>query len=216
MQFIYIHFKVSSLWRALIISIIFSSSSFASSVKQVDVSELIEQSELVFEGRVLATLGQWNASETLITTLITFEVLDVLAGDYNKKKLKLRFVGGTVGTESIEAKGLRQPEVGEKGIYFVRSLSRNLVNPLVGWSQGQFLLEGNGFGSDVVMTDDHQPVIGFEESSSGVTKVARSKVISEGVATGVKLGKRKSGKYTAMTAVKFKKELRERVKKSNR
>ena len=133
----------------------------ASSIKQVGINELIEQSELVFEGRVISSDARWNDTKTLIKTFVTFEVDEVISGDYQLKAIELSFVGGRIGNNNVEAKGLRQPAVGEKGIYFVHSLTQQLVNPLVGWSQGQFLLKKNELGKDIVMTDSEHPVIGL-------------------------------------------------------
>jgi len=111
----------------LVSSLLFAINTNASSIKQLDVNELIEQSEFVFQGRVVASDARWNASKSLIKTHITFEVDEVIAGNYQQSTLELSFVGGTIGNDNVEAKGLRQPVVGEKGIYFVHSLTRELL-----------------------------------------------------------------------------------------
>jgi len=184
----------------------------ASSIKQVNLNQLIEQSEFVFEGRVVSSDPRWNDAKTLIKTFITFEVDEVIAGDYQQSTLELSFVGGTIGKDNVEAEGLRQPVVGEKGIYFVHSLTRNLVNPLVGWSQGQFLLEKDNQGNDVVMTDSHHPVIGLSANTKNSVSVAtRSEPLSEGVASDVIVSKEKSANDSAMNAIEFKKALKARM-----
>ena len=65
----------------------------------------------------------------------------MLKGEYAGSTLELRFLGGTVGTARLEVTDMLVPQVAERGIYFVESLSAPQVNPLVGWSQGHFLIE---------------------------------------------------------------------------
>ena len=184
----------------------------ASSIKQVGINELIEQSELVFEGRVVSSDVRWNDTKTLIKTFITFEVDEVISGDYPLKTLELSFIGGKIGNNNVEAKGLRQPAVGEKGIYFVRSLTQQLVNPLVGWSQGQFLLKKDKLGKDVVMTDAEHPIIGLRKASTRSSDLH----LSEGVASDVMLSSDKSESDSAMSAAEFKDALKVRMKSVNK
>jgi len=191
----------------------FSTQVGATSIQQMDVDELIDNSELVFEGRVLSADARWNKSHTLIKTFITFEILDVLSGDYFESQLELSFLGGKIGQDEIKAQGLRQPAVGEKGIYFIESLTKSLVNPLVGWSQGQFLLESNDSGRDVVMTDTHHPVVGLSEDSASIRnkRINTKGELSEGVAQGVLVRKEKGARNSAMMAAEFKKKLKSRM-----
>ena len=206
--------NLSVVFFAFFLSFSFTPAS-ASSIKQMSVDELIENAELVFEGRVLSAEPRWNKAHTLIKTFITFEVIDVLSGEYTQSKLKLGFVGGKIDQDEVKAQGLRQPEVGEKGIYFIESLTRPLVNPLVGWSQGQFLLEQNDLGNDVVMTDTHDPVVELTNSSVKPALDARATenriTLSRGVAQGVVTKKDKGGHGAAMSAGVFKKQLKARM-----
>jgi len=125
----------------------------ATSIRQLDMNDMLETAELVFEGRVLKSEARRTRNSSTIKTFILFEVDEVISGDYSKDTLLLSFEGGTVDGETVEIQGLRTPEVGEKGIYFIESLSRSLVNPIVGWSQGHFLLKSDDVGNDTVMTE---------------------------------------------------------------
>ena len=177
----------------------------ASSIRQLEMSEMLGLAELVFEGEVINSDVRWNDDETLIKTHITFNISDVIVGDYQHDTLEVSFVGGTIGINSMQAEGLRTPEVGEKGIYFIESISRPLVNPLVGWSQGRFLLKKDASGNEHVMTDQHEHVMGI------TSKTSKARALSKGVARNVVVSKDPSSK--GMSAIKFKEELRRRAKK---
>ena len=68
----------SRVFLLLLVSLIFNTNVSASTVKQVSFDELIEQSELVFEGNVVSAESRWNNSKTLIKTFITFEITEVI------------------------------------------------------------------------------------------------------------------------------------------
>jgi len=201
----------SRVFLLLLVSLIFNTNVSASTVKQVSFDELIEQSELVFEGNVVSAESRWNNSKTLIKTFITFEITEVISGDYQSSTIELSFIGGKIGDSYVEAQGLRQPKVGEKGIYFIRSTTQSMANPLVGWSQGQFLLEQDSTGNEIVMTDSHQPVIGLAETVVDNQLVEASE-LSKGVAQGVMVMEKISTKQSIMTATDFKSKLKDRIK----
>jgi len=173
------------------------------------MSDMLETAELVFEGRVLKSEARRTRNSSTIKTFILFEVDEVIFGDYSKDTLLLSFEGGTVDGETVEIQGLRTPEVGEKGIYFIESLSRSLVNPIVGWSQGHFLLKSDDVGNDTVMTEGGMHVVDIDEESSDL---AQSKTeISAGVVNGIKVNR--SVTKPGMTSERFKQVLKRRMQK---
>ena len=68
-------------------------------------------------------------------------MLDVIKGSNQIDTLELKFAGGTLNGETVRINGLSIPQPGEQGIYFVESTSNKLINPLVGWSQGHFVIK---------------------------------------------------------------------------
>lgn len=181
----------------------------ATSIRQLDMNDMLETAELVFEGRVLKSEARRTRNSSTIKTFILFEVDEVISGDYSKDTLLLSFEGGTVDGETVEIQGLRTPEVGEKGIYFIESLSRSLVNPIVGWSQGHFLLKSDDVGNDTVMTEGGMHVVDIDEESSDL---AQSKTeISAGVVNGIKVNR--SATQLGMTSERFKQVLKRRMQK---
>ncbi len=152
---------------------------FAGSVKQLDIDELIEQSELIFQGQVIKQSARWNSTKTDILTDITFRVDDVIVGTYANDELTLSFVGGTVDQMSVTIEGSEMPALNESGVYFVSSTTQLLVNPIVGWAQGHFLTKKDETGTPRMMTQDKAPISGLNMSQP------KTKFISDGVATGV-------------------------------
>ncbi len=147
-------------WNVLFVLLISSLTfnfSIASTILSMDVDQLAVQSELIFEGEVLQHVAQQDFNTGIINTYVTFSVLDIIKGDYDADALELKFAGGTINGETIEISGLILPKVGEQGIYFVESINRSLVNPLLGWSQGHFLILEED-GERLVNTVSNAPV----------------------------------------------------------
>ena len=184
--------------------LIFSQIAGASSIKQIDINDLLLQSELVFQGKVLSKSEGWNASKTDIFTEIVFQVDDVVVGSYNESTLSLSFVGGTVDGMTVEIQGSELPKMNERGVYFVESLTQSMVNPLVGWAQGHFLLQEDDNGEPRIMTQSRQAVMSMKAAQ------VKSGLLSSGVATGLRTEKMTSSIVSkAMSATQFKMQLKE-------
>jgi hypothetical protein len=131
----------------------------ATSVREVSMDEMLQQSQFVFEGSVTAIEAREN-SQKRIHTYVTFEITDIIKGGYHSNIITLRFLGGTVDDVAMVVSDMRLPQKREHGIYFVESLERFQVNPLYGGSQGHFIVEPDGTGSERVMTNRRLPVTG--------------------------------------------------------
>ncbi|MCB1666231.1 MAG: hypothetical protein KDI28_10650 [Pseudomonadales bacterium] len=151
----------------------------ASTVMEMSFEEVVSHSALAFEGRVIGMESR-QLSDGSIHTYVRFAVLDVIKGDYTDEEIELSFLGGQVGSRALQVSDMNMPEVGETGIYFVESLTRAQVHPLVGWAQGHFLLEQQSSGADIVTTVEHVPVVGIDAGAAPVTMN-----LSKGVAKGV-------------------------------
>ena len=111
----------------------------ASTVLEMNFEDVVSQSELVFEGQVLG-LESRQLRDGSIHTFVRFTVRDVIKGSYAGEEIELGFLGGSVGGRTLQVSDMQIPGIGETGIYFVESLTRAQVHPLVGWDQGHFLL----------------------------------------------------------------------------
>lgn len=173
-----------------------------SSVRQTTVAEMVEHSEFVFEGRVTKIEARDDADGRRIHTYVLFEILDVIKGPSQGASLELRFLGGTVGERTLSVTDMRLPGLGEHGIYFVESLSRNQVHPLFGWSQGHLLVLTDGDEQKRVFSFDRLPVVAVEPAPRG-----SARGVGVGVARGLVLGER-ARLETAITLGQFKAHLR--------
>ena len=150
----------------------------ATTLLKLDIDQVAREAELVFEGEVLNHEVRTETSTGLINTYITFLVLDVIKGDSPTATIELKFTGGTLNGETTKVDGLTIPEPGEQGIYFVESTSNNLINPLVGWSQGHFLIKEID-GERIIYTAGHNPVIDVQSIASIPPSIKRPHAILE-------------------------------------
>ncbi len=95
----------------------FASAAYASSVVQRSIVGIIEQSPLVFEGKVTAINVEENGKR--IFTWVTFDVLDVVKGSYSESQIHLRYTGGSSGGKTLTVVDQTIPSFGEHGIYFL-------------------------------------------------------------------------------------------------
>ena len=189
--------------RIVVIVSLACSCGYGSSVQQVTIQQLTTSSELIFQGKVIASESRWNADQSGIHTYVTFRVNEVIKGSAGMHVV-LRFLGGKVGDIGMEVTGSTLPEVGERGIYFVENLNRFQVNPFYGVDQGHFLVIESE-GQQVMASRSRRMITGF------LPDVAEDKAgLSTGIASGLSLDE--SGPSpSGLTAVQFKQTIREYV-----
>lgn len=125
----------------------------SSTVLTVGLNEVASKSEFIFEGRVLSKETRPSPPDNRPFTYFTFEIIDVIKGSYPNKYIELGFAGGTINGLTMEVTDLQMPELKEKGIYFVESLSKELIHPLYGWNQGHYLVMNISGAEKVVQAD---------------------------------------------------------------
>ena len=173
------------------------------SVLAVSLERLSTRSELIFEGRVLSVESTLDPDQIGIHTYVTFQVDDVIKGEYLEEELVLRFLGGTVGDIRVEVADSTFPAVGEEGIYFVESLNRFQVNPFYGVDQGHFLILTESRGQQIMMTRSRKIITGFiPEVGTEETELSR------GIVQGVVVDDG-SAFPLGVTAIQFKQKIRE-------
>ena len=179
------------LLKILILSVLANSKSlFATTVLKMDIDQIAIKAELVFEGEVLLRESRREPNSGIINTYVTFSILDVIKGSYGANTIELKFTGGSIGNEVVEVNGLLIPVEGEQGIYFVESINRNLITPLIGWSQGHFIVQEEN-GRRIVYTVDNRPVTDIQSVSSippAIKKMSSVIKSDSDVATGVLVG----------------------------
>lgn len=180
----------------------------ASTVLEMSFGDVVEKAELVFEGTV-TNLEARRVQDGSIHTFVTFDIHEVLKGSIGDAVIALRFLGGQVGSRGLQVSDMQMPQHGERGIYFVESLQRAQVNPLVGWSQGHYLIEALGNGETVVTSASHEPVISVDAISSP-SIASGQPALSKGVAKGVTVRRGVTANAVqAISAAQFKASVRE-------
>ncbi len=177
--------------------------SHGASVVQMPFEKLVAEAEVAFEGRVVSVESAWSESGNAIVTHVTFSVADVIVGS-SHQTVQLTFLGGTVGDIRMGVSGLRVPAVGEEGVYFVESLSRRLVSPVLGWNQGQFRIAQRA-GERIVLTSDGRPLAGFAEVDSSTAR------LNEHVPSGVRMAEEIAG---AISVSAFKAHVQQLVRRA--
>ncbi len=145
-------------WAVLAVLLAFSAISNAASIRKIGTSELLTGSELVFEGRAINLWAEAGPVRGSIVTKVDFEIVDIVKGAYASSTITLQFMGGTLNGIRQVVQGMQVPALGERGIYFVESVERQLINPLYGWSQGHFIVQSTDGGPMRVYTNALQPV----------------------------------------------------------
>ncbi len=142
----------------------------SATVEQVHLSEMLSRCELIFEGRVVGHSTEEIASG--FRTWVEFEVVEVVKGPHVGRTFSLAFLGGQLNGLVDRVAGLRVPEVGEHGIYFVESLQRFQVNPLFGWDQGRLRILIGADGRERVVSARGRPVVGLRPERLGAKRHA--------------------------------------------
>ncbi len=120
------------------LSLLFSLASQASSINRVSFSKVAQDAELVFQGTVLSKETRLIGPSRTPFTYFTFQITDVIKGNYASDKIELGYMGGPKGKQTLNVSDMVMPQTDEEGIYFVESLSQKQVHPLLGWQQGHY------------------------------------------------------------------------------
>ncbi len=164
----------------LLCTLLFASTSKATTVRSFNVNELLSEAEFVFEGEVIAVETGMDANNHWIVTDITFQINDVVKGTDQGNTIELRFVGGEYNGKKVHIPDMKYPAPGEKGIYFVESLNEYLINPLFGWTQGHYIIKTDQKGVERVNTAEGKQVESVESN------IPNKDLISDGTAAGLR------------------------------
>lgn len=163
------------------------SSASATTILGMDIDKVAADAEFIFEGAVINSETRQDSNSGIISTYVTFQINDIIKGDYSGNSVELKFMGGVFNGQIVQVSGMRIPEMAEQGIYFVESMSRDLINPLIGWSQGHFIIVDDN-GTRRISTAGNQPVLEVEAVSSIPRSIKKPLSIVEGntdIAAGV-------------------------------
>lgn len=187
----------------------------ATTVLQLDIDQLLQQAELVFEGQVISSEARWNDDQSSINTIIRFQVNDIIKGEFAEDVLELQFAGGTVGDMTLRISDMEYPAPGDQGIYFVEQLDHNQINPLLGWSQGHFRILKDSTDEERIYSSRRAPVQALAPAQS-LSLRQRSAAFhqapfSDGTVKGITAGQPNTEMQTGMKKNRFKDALRSKL-----
>lgn len=182
---------------------------WATTLMEMDIDRVAQDAELIFEGEVLEHQVLRDDQSNLIHTYVSFAVREVVKGDYDADILELRFAGGSIGGEIVAITGMSIPPVGEQGIYFVESVARPLLNPLLGWSQGRFIIDDSGV-EPTVLSADRAPIVDVQSMDQVPASLRRPKGLQHGdeVAAGIQVDRSELRSDEALSVEEFKTRIR--------
>jgi hypothetical protein len=185
--FLYTHAKHFATVLTCSLCLFAFSSASATTILGMNIDKVAADAEFVFEGSVINSETRQDSNSGIISTYVTFLINDIIKGDYSGESVELKFMGGAFNGQIVQVSGMRIPEKAEQGIYFVESMSRDLINPLIGWSQGHFIIVDDN-GTRRISTADNQPVLDVEAVSYIPSSIKKPLSIAEGntdIAAGV-------------------------------
>ena len=102
----------------------------------------------------------------VIYTYVTVQVTDVYKGEASAPEQTLRIRGGCVNESCIISPEMPQFTEGEKMILFLKEETGELkICPVVGLKKGQYLVERDADGKEVVKSAEGKPRMGFKTAN---------------------------------------------------
>lgn len=174
----------------------------ATTIVQLSFDEVVQAAQLVFEGRVTAVEAKQTGPRA-IHTIVSFEILELIKGDYAHSTIDLSFLGGRVGDTELRVSEMQVPQLGETGVYFVGNPAQDMIHPLVGWSQGHYLTRSATSGTARITTADGQPVADITDAETAAPQAAA--ILPEGApARGVQIQSLQNNQTMSASAFKAK------------
>ena len=192
--------RILSVLPALLLYLLGTNALHALTVIARDPDQLVTRADTVFKGTVTTKASVWigEANSRHIVTFVTFQVEETYKGAPATEQT-LRFLGGTVGNQTMDVPDMPRFEVGQKAVLFVVGNGKQFC-PLVGVAQGRFhVVKDETAGNERVFTDDGSPV--FNTVEIGHVDAAGLPLLSRYVHTGTQ----------AMTAESFKAAILDKV-----
>jgi hypothetical protein len=180
----------------------------ATTLERKSLSDLAKGSELIIDGTVGARSVEALPNGQGARTCFMFKIAEVIAGSHPGKSFRLCFFGGEVNGRGFAVSGMRYPDVGERGIYLIESTRESMLNPLIGWDQGRFLVVRDSSGIAKMETADGQRITGLTADAARPTSAEEGIVSPSGAAAAGVTSDEKSELSGAMSRDEFIAKLR--------
>ena len=158
----------------------------ATTLMRKSLSDLAKGSELIFEGQAVARAVEPLPDGQGARTCVNFRIIDMIAGSQPGSTIRLCFLGGMLNGQGFGVSGMNYPAIGEHGVYLVESTGQPLINPLIGWDQGRYLVAKDPATGILKMTTaDHRRIVGLAPEAAKPTPAEGEIVSPDATATGV-------------------------------
>jgi hypothetical protein len=110
----------------------------ATTVRPLDLPELVQRAEVIADVTVTATVSFLvaPAGGKAIQTRVTFTLNSAPLKGQVTSPFTLNFLGGTVGSHKMEVSGMPKFQVGDRLILFSYGPDKTFISPVVGFDQG--------------------------------------------------------------------------------
>ena len=148
--------------RALIFltaAFLFASAGFAWAIsfEQKNFDQLVAESDEIFVGTASAAMPRKLPAGGIVTD-VTFTNLQVLKGNAANTAITLMTMGGTIGGETFEIRGLPKFQIGVTYIVFSQG-NGTTIFPVVGGDQGMFQAKADAAtGESMVFNSRGMPI----------------------------------------------------------
>lgn len=133
-----------------LIGLALAGSAAATSVRPLQLGQIIDDATLAFEGTCIDTRTERDAATNLVVTYTTFEVADVLKGMV-PGKYTIKQIGGRMsdGGPSYRVDGIPTFTVGENYVVLMAGVSAAGFSSPIGLAQGKFTVQKDAAGAKV-------------------------------------------------------------------
>ena len=109
-------------------------------VQPINLRQLVDQADIVFVGKCVATRSRWDDALRIILTDSTFEVVDYLKGG-GETRITITELGGALPERNLGmmVPGMAQFREDEEVVLFVRAV--NELNRVVGGARGKYSID---------------------------------------------------------------------------
>ena len=167
----------------LLLAVYVSAASATTGIKMT-LSEVIDGSEVISIGTVLAIEETWDPQQELPFTHVTFSYLEVLKGEVDERELRLRFLGGAAPNGlTLVVVGMPEFRLGERFVLFSRTRNAGAC-PLVGWQQGLYRVRFDTERDAPIVTDYAGRHVVAIDGSAGALETRLSSELLGSPATG--------------------------------
>lgn len=139
---------------SLLAIIALSPVTLATTVIPPTFDELVDQADVIFQGKVTDVRSQWTGegAQRYIVSYVTFRVDEGIKGNPGQS-YTIRMLGGTVGDETMGVTDAPEFVTGDRDIVFVQNNGSQFI-PLVGIMHGRFHVQRELSGREAVLTNE--------------------------------------------------------------